>query len=44
VYERAVKQGELLLIEDLATYPCRTPLEEKLVQSGVRNMVVAPLY
>src|SRR5207245_9668614 len=44
VYELAVKQGELLIIEDLATDPCRTPLEEKLVQSGVRNMVVAPLY
>jgi hypothetical protein len=44
VYERAVTQGELLIIEDLTTSPCRTPLEEKLVQSGVRNMVVAPLY
>jgi len=44
VYERAVKQGELLIVEDLTTYPCRTPLEEKIVQSGVRNLVVAPLY
>src|SRR4029077_10102955 len=26
------------------TYPCRTHIEEKIVQSGVRNMVVAPLY
>ncbi len=44
MYERAVKQGELLIVEDLTTYPCRTPIEEKIVQSGVRNMVVAPLY
>jgi hypothetical protein len=44
VYARAVKQGELLIIEDLTTYPCRTPIEEKIVQGGVRNLVVAPLY
>ena len=44
MYERAVTQGELLIIEDLTTSPCRTPLEEKIVQSGVRNLVVAPLY
>src|SRR5262249_40582878 len=30
--------------EDLTTYPCHTPIEAKIVQSGVRNMVVAPLY
>jgi len=33
-----------LIIEDLTTSPCRTPIEEKIVQSGVRNLVVAPLY
>jgi hypothetical protein len=28
----------------LTTYPHRTAIEEELIQSGVRNMVVAPLY
>jgi len=44
IYERAVREESLLIIEDLATYPGRSCLEEEIIQSGVRNMVVAPLY
>lgn len=43
VYERVLTKGELLLIEDLATYPVRSHLEDALLQQGVRNLVVAPL-
>jgi GAF domain-containing protein len=44
VYERAVLQNSPLMIDDLTTYPDRTPVEEELIQSGVRNFVCAPLH
>ena len=44
VYERAVLQNSPLIIDDLASYPDRTPVEEELIQSGVRNFVCAPLH
>jgi GAF domain len=44
VYERAVLQNSPLIIDDLTTYPDRTPVEEELIQSGVRNFVCAPLH
>ncbi len=43
VYQRVLKQGELLLIEDLTAYTPRSAFEEALIQQGVRNLVVAPL-
>jgi len=43
VYERAVKQRRAVdRMRTLTTYPCRTHIEEKIVQSGVRNMVDGP--
>jgi GAF domain-containing protein len=44
VYERAVLQNRPLIIDDLVIYPERTPVEEELIQSGVRNLVCAPLH
>jgi GAF domain-containing protein len=44
VYERAVLQNSPLIIDDLLTYPDRTPVEKELIQSGVRNFVCAPLH
>ncbi len=44
IYERAVTKGETIVIEDLTTYPDRTSVEDEMIQYGVRNMVVAPLY
>jgi GAF domain-containing protein len=44
VYERAVIQDRPLVIEDLAAYPGRTPVEEELIQSGVRTFICAPLH
>ena len=43
VYERAVKQGSPLIVEDLAARPDRTPVEDEMVRNGVRTIVVAPL-
>jgi hypothetical protein len=44
VYERAVRQGQPLIVDDLARYADRTPIEEALLHEGIRNLVVAPLY
>jgi len=43
IFHRASLEGKPLFIEDLETYPERTPIEEGLLQSGVRNIVVASL-
>lgn len=39
-----MKEGELQIVEDLATYPQRSMLEEETLAKGIRNLVVAPLY
>jgi GAF domain-containing protein len=44
IYDRAARAGEPLLIEDLAAMPDRTPVDEEILCTGVRNVVVAPLY
>lgn len=44
IYEQAVRQGEVLIIDDLLTYPQRSSVEDCLIEQGVRNIVVAPLY
>lgn len=44
VYERAVTQGELLIIDDLSTYPHHSAMEEALLRHGIRNIAVSPLY
>ncbi len=44
IYDRAMTQGHPLIIEDLAAWPARTAMEEALLATGVRGVVVAPLY
>ena len=44
VYARACREGEVLLVEDLTTYPQRTAIEDKLIGEGLRSFVVAPLH
>ena len=44
VYARACCEGEVLLVEDLITYPYRTEIEDKLIGEGLRSFVVAPLH
>ena len=34
IYEQAVKQGEVLIIDDLLTYPQRSAVEESLIAQG----------
>ncbi len=44
VYARACCEGEVLLVEDLTTYPHRTAIEDQLIEQGLRSFVVAPLH
>ena len=44
LYERVVVEDRPVVIEDLTEYPGRTPVEEELIQSGVRTIVCAPLH
>ena len=44
IYEKAIDHGKPLIVEDLTNYPNRTAVEEKMIQEGVKNVLVAPLY
>lgn len=44
IYERAVTQGRPLVIEDLAAWPERNAVDAAVLASGVRGIVIAPLY
>jgi GAF domain len=44
VYERAVKSGRPLIVDDLAAMPQRAPIEDQMVAGGMRAFVCAPLY
>src|SRR5438445_1481566 len=44
VYERAVQQGGPLIVEDLAEMPGRTPADDEIIEWGLRNIIVAPLF
>jgi hypothetical protein len=44
IYERAVSQGGPLIVEDLEAVSDRTPVDDEVLQSGVRNIIVAPLH
>jgi hypothetical protein len=44
LYERAVRQGRPVIIDDLKAWPDRTKVEDELIDSGVRNFVAAPLH
>jgi hypothetical protein len=44
MYERAVRQGQPLIVEDLAGVPRRTPIEDAVLGTGVRSVLVAPLH
>ncbi len=43
IYEKACKYREILLIEDLEQIQNKTPIEEALLEQGIRSIIVAPL-
>ena len=44
LYERTFIQDRPIVIDDLRAYPDPTPIEEELIQSGIRNFICAPLH
>jgi hypothetical protein len=44
VYQRAVKSGHPVIVEDLAALATPTTIETQMVTSGVRTLLVAPLH
>jgi len=44
IYERAINQGGHLVIEDLSKVRKRTEIEDRLIERGVKSIVVEPLY
>ena len=44
IYDRAVAQGRPLIIEDLTAYTPRTWVEDAIIETGIRNVVVVPLH
>ncbi len=43
-YEQAIKNGEHVIIEDLAAHATRTEVEEIILQQGIKNIFIAPLH
>jgi GAF domain-containing protein len=43
IYERAVREGNPIFVDDLTAVGPRTAIEEEMVQAGVRSVVIAPL-
>src|SRR6185369_7466244 len=44
VYERAVRTGRPVIVDDLAGLAAPTLIERQMVDSGIRGFVVAPLH
>ncbi len=44
IYEKACRYREVLLIEDLKSLSQPTPIEEGLLDKGIRSIIVAPLF
>lgn len=43
IYERVCQYREVMLVEDLANVKNKTPLEEKLLEKGLRSLIIATL-
>jgi putative methionine-R-sulfoxide reductase with GAF domain len=44
IYARVVQTGKPIIVPDMATMPNRTRVEDSVLASGVRTLVVAPLH
>lgn len=44
IYEKACRYREVLLIEDLEQVNNKTPIEQDLLEEGIRSIIVAPLF
>jgi len=44
LYDRAVKTGQPVIVEDLTAFEGRTHLEDEIIKTGARNFLWAPLH
>lgn len=44
IYEQVFHSGESVVAEDLAQRAQLTPVEQEIMQQGIRNLFIAPLY
>ena len=44
IYEKACRYEEVLLVEDLSAISHKTPIEEGLLDIGIKSIIVAPLF
>ena len=44
IYEKVIKHGDKVLIEDLTMYSTQTDIEKEIVEQGIRNILIAPLH
>ncbi len=44
IYEKACKYKEMVLVEDLQKASKPTPIEQGLIEKGIRSIIVAPLF
>lgn len=44
IYGRASIEKRVLVVDDLQAYPNRTWVEDEILQHGIRNIVIAPLF
>ncbi|MCC9167659.1 GAF domain-containing protein [Pontibacter harenae] len=43
IYDPVIKKGHTIVVEDLKVFQNATPVEEDLLNAGVRNLIIAPL-
>lgn len=43
IYEPVLKRGHTIVVEDLNVLPNPTRIEQKLLEAGLRNLIIAPL-
>lgn len=43
IYERVMRSGAILVVEDLTALDNKNPLEQKLIDLGYRSLLIAPL-
>lgn len=44
IFQRAVQSGRPVVVDDLALFAGRTRIEDALLQTGARSLVIAPLH
>ncbi|WP_439880042.1 GAF domain-containing protein [Pontibacter sp. MBLB2868] len=43
IYEPVIRRGHTIVVEDLNVFPNPTQIEDQLLESGIRNLIIAPL-